>query len=153
MRTLNACFVILLGSLACALIGCNKGPTTYKVSGKVSFKGGPMPHAGVRSVQFIPQGGAAGEPRGGAGGTINDDGTFEMHGRKPTDGVYPGEYSVTFAVWPGPMEPKSLLLPKYSDPNQTPYKNIKVDRNIDDLNFEVELIPGVAGAPAAKTGT
>jgi hypothetical protein len=143
---------LVLALLVIAAAGCEHGPRMYKVSGKVTFKGGPMPHAGVCTVQFIPSAGTSATEHKGAGGAINPDGTFEMHTRKPGDGVVPGEYDVTFAIWPGPMDPRPLVLPKYTSPSATPYKNVKIDRDISDLEFEVEPLPGGAPAAAAKTG-
>jgi len=150
LRRRNAWLVILLLGIAAA--GCQHGPRMYKVSGKVTFKGGTMPHAGVCTVQFIPSSSTSATDKKGAGGAINPDGTFEMHTRKPGDGVVPGEYDVTFAIWPGPMDPRPLVLPKYTSPSTTPYKNVKIDRDINDLEFEVEPLPGGAAAGAAKTG-
>jgi hypothetical protein len=149
MHRRNPWLVLALLGLACT--GCEHGPRMYKVSGKVTFKGGSMPHAGVCTVQFIPSTDTTATERKGAGGAINPDGTFEMHTRKPGDGVVPGEYDVTFAIWPGPMDPRSLILPKYTSPSTTPFKNVKIDRDRSDLEFEVEPLPGATGA-AAKTG-
>ncbi len=63
------------------------------------------------------------------------------------DGVFAGEYSVTFGVANNPMNPVSLLLPKYTDLNSPPYK-ITVDHNINDLEYTIEALPG----GAAKSG-
>jgi hypothetical protein len=63
----------------------------------------------------------------------------------PNDGCYLGEYAVTFAVFPGPMDPRSLVLPKYTAPGLTPFK-VNVEGNMSDLKFEIEPAPGVAGA-------
>jgi hypothetical protein len=112
----------------------------YQVRGKVLYKDGSVPKGGVCVVQFIPTSESTGEVRRGAGGPINPDGSFEMHTRKAGDGVFPGEYAVTFAVWPGPMDPRPLVLPKYINPKTTPYK-VTVDHNIDDLKFEIEPQP------------
>src|SRR4051794_34910756 len=53
----NAGLILVLLGIAAA--GCEHGPRMYKVSGKVTFKGGPMPHAGVCTVQFIPSAGTS----------------------------------------------------------------------------------------------
>src|SRR5690242_4068062 len=55
-RRYTGLVLILLGVAAA---GCDHGPRMYKVSGKVTFKGGPMPHAGVCTVQFIPSAGTS----------------------------------------------------------------------------------------------
>src|SRR3954454_5465945 len=82
-----------------AVAGCNKGPTKYQVSGKVIYKDGSIPHGGVCSVQFTPTAGSAAEVRKGASGPIAPDGSFQLYTRTPGDGVYPGQYGVSFAVW------------------------------------------------------
>jgi hypothetical protein len=68
-----------------------------------------------------------------------------MFTSKAGDGVHQGEYDVTFTVMRNMMDANSsLLLPKYTNPATSGYNNIKVDRNISDLKFEIEPI---AGAP------
>ena len=50
------------------------------------------------------------------------------------------------------MDPTSLILPKYTNSNDPPYK-ITVDGNEDDLKYEIEPLPGVSGAAAAAKPT
>jgi len=128
------------------LSGCQRGPAVAQVSGKVLYKDGSVPQGGVRVVRFEPI--TAEEVRKGASGTIEPDGSFEMYTRKPGDGVYLGEYAVTFAVWKGPRDPTSLIDEKYTMSTTTPYK-VKIDGNKTDLEFEIEPARGMT----AKRGT
>ena len=132
---------VVLACLAAALAGCDRGPAVAQVSGKVLYPDGSVPKGGICTVQFVPI--TSVEVRKAATGFISPDGSFEMYTRKPGDGVFLGEYAVTFAVWKGPMEPVSLIEEKYTAPATTPYK-VTVDGDMHDLQFEIE--------PARATG-
>ena len=138
---------VLLFVLLCvaAFGGCNRGPRMVQVSGKVFYKDGTVPHAGICMINFTPVGGAAAEMKKVAGGAIGPDGSFSLTTRTPNDGAYVGEYAVTFTVIPGPMDQRQLITQKYVSPMLTPYK-VNLDSNTSDLKFEIEPLPGVAGA-------
>jgi hypothetical protein len=95
--------VVVLAALAIgAAGGCGpKGLKLVKVSGTVKFKDGaalPAPEAGKgpNTVNFRPVGEAvAGQPRKGAGGTIDANGHFDVMTLKPGDGLIPGKYHVS----------------------------------------------------------
>jgi len=112
-----------------------------QVSGKVLYPDGSVPKGGICTVQFVPI--SAVEVRKAATGFIGSDGSFEMYTRKPGDGVFLGEYAVTFAVWKGPRDPTSLIDEKYTASTTTPYK-VKIDGDKTDLAFEIEPARGVA---------
>jgi hypothetical protein len=118
----------------------------YQVSGQVLYKDGTVPKGGVAVVNFKPTKESNAEVRNGASGAIGADGTFSMFSRMSGDGVYAGEYAVTFTVIKAPMDPTSLILPKYSSSSNPPYK-VLVDHNIEDLKYQIEPLPGVTGAP------
>ena len=82
--------------------GCSKGPAVFQVRGKVMYKDGSAPRGGVRVVRFEPTRDSSAERRRVASGQIETDGSFELFTRRPGDGVFPGEYNVTFTVWKGP---------------------------------------------------
>jgi hypothetical protein len=130
--------------VAVVMCGCDQGPPMYKVTGKVTYKDGSVPKGGVCSVQFLPTANTTAQVRKGASGAISPDGTFEMHTRAPGDGVNAGDYGVTFAIWQSPTDPRSLIPPKYSNPATSGYK-ITVDKDISDLKFEIEPLPGAVG--------
>jgi hypothetical protein len=123
--------------LAAVASGCDRGPATAQVRGKVVYSDGSVPEGGVRVVRFEPTSDSKAEVRKGASGEIQDDGTFEMYTRRPGDGVYLGQYAVTFAIYKSPIEPITLIPMKYTASTTTPFR-ITVDRNRDDLLYEIE---------------
>jgi hypothetical protein len=135
-----------------ATAGCHRGPRMYEVSGKVHYKDGSVPRGGVAVVNFRPTKESTAEVRQGASGAIGPDGSFSMFSRVTGDGVYAGDYAVTFTVIKGPMDPTSLILPKYMNALTPPF-TITVDENKTDLDFEIEPLPGVSGAAAASGTT
>jgi hypothetical protein len=139
---------LLLFAMACAggIIGCSKGNPVAQVSGKISFKNSSLSTAGIRMVRLEPTADTTAKIRKGASGTINEDGSFELYTRRPGDGVHLGKYAVTFAVYRGAMDQRSLIPAKYTSAATTPYQ-VVVDRNRDDLSFEIESI-----APTTQKG-
>ena len=117
--------------------GCNRAPAVAQVRGKVLYKDGSVPKAGVRVVRFEPTADSPAKVRQPAGGAINDDGTFELCTRKPGDGVYVGKYAVTFSVCKAPRETKSLIKDIYTRAATTPY-HVTVEDDMDNLVFEIE---------------
>jgi hypothetical protein len=100
-------------------------------------------------VQFLPTANSTATVRSAATGVIQPDGSFQMSTKQAGDGVVVGDYNVTFLVWRSPTDPStSMIAPKYGIPGMTPYK-ITVDRDVSDLKYEIEPMPGVAGAAAA----
>jgi hypothetical protein len=147
MRSSPIIALILAGLLA-AISGCDGGKSMGRVRGKVFYKDGSVPRAAVCVVSLLPSSTSTAVVRKGASSAIEPDGSFDMMTRKPGDGAYYGDYVVTFTIIKGPNDPTSLILPKYSNQNDTPYK-LTVDGNKDDLRYEVEPLPGVGGAKPA----
>jgi hypothetical protein len=143
-------FLLLILSCAAMLTGCGKKQMA-QVSGKVFYTDGSVPQGSVAVVRFMPTPDSTAAVRKAASGPIQPDGSFEMNTRKEGDGVYLGDYTVTFVVLrDGSNVNSSMILPKYNLATQTPFK-ITVDGNQDDLRYEIEPLPGVAaGAPAAE---
>ena len=141
---------LVLGLLAAtAFAGCDSGPTMYQVRGAVLYKDGSVPKGGLAVVRLQPTGEIKeGVIRKGATGAIGPDGSFECYTRVAGDGVYEGEYAVTFAVLKGPMDPTPLIPEKYMNPGTSGY-SVTVDRDIGDLKFEIEPLPGAPRAAAA----
>lgn len=130
--------------------GCNRGPEMAQVKGKVFYKDGTVPRGGVCVVRLEPAEGSSAVVRKGASSEIRSDGTFEMWTRKQGDGVYLGEYAVTFAVLKAPMDPVPLIQPQYMRAASSPYK-ITVDGDKLEERYEIEPLPGVKGAAAAPS--
>jgi hypothetical protein len=148
LRRLSLSLLIVL-TCAAAFSGCNRGPKMAKVSGKVLYKDGTVPKGGVCVVNFSPTQDSTAQLKKGASGAIGPDGSFSLTTRLPDDGVYVGEYAVTFIVWPGPMDPRSLVLPKYASPMLTPFKE-KIEQDTHDLKYEIEPMPGGVAARAGN---
>lgn len=90
-------------SIALALIataGC--GERVYKVQGKVTWEGKPLPGGG--SISFVPLGNDRARP---AGGTIGEDGMYELSTTNPGDGAVVGEFRVVISQVTE-KEPKNL---------------------------------------------
>jgi hypothetical protein len=142
---------LLIGvALVVVLAGCQRGPTMYQVSGHVFYKDGTVPRGGVAVVVFQPKQDTTAEVRKGASGAIRPDGSFELWTKKAGDGAYAGEYNVGFTVLKAVMDPKPLIMDKYTRPGAAGY-SVTVDHNISDLKYEIEPLPGVSGA-APSTG-
>lgn len=134
----------LLVTTAClpAVVGCGDSRPVAQIRGKVVGKNGALPGAAIRVVRFEPTANSKTALRKGASGSINDDGSFELFTRKPGDGVNHGEYAVTFAFFRSATDQRPLIAAKYTKPATTPYKLV-VDKDLDDLVFEVEPPDGV----------
>jgi hypothetical protein len=143
-----AMLVVAMAAVVVASSGCHRGPAMYQVRGTVLYKDGSVPKGGVAVVRLQPSANSTAEIRKGASGAIGPDGSFELSTRVPGDGVYEGEYDVTFVVQKGVMDATPLIPAKYMSPDTSGY-SVKVDQDIDNLKFELEPLPGVAGARAS----
>jgi hypothetical protein len=133
----HAIWPVTAAFLLGTFFGCGKSNPVGQVSGKIIFKNGAIPPAGVRVVRLEPTADSNMAVRKGATGRISDDGTFEIYTRKPGDGVHFGNYAVTFAFWKSAMDHTSLIEPRYTDAKNTPYHLI-VDKDIVGLEYELE---------------
>jgi len=132
---------------ALALSGCGSREM-YQVRGKVTYKDGSVPKGILAIVNLTPTGNSSAEVRKGASGPIEPDGSFVMVTRMPGDGVHRGEYAVTFRVLRDATTLTSLVSPKYSSP-MNPVFTVNVDRDISDLDYQIEKAEGVSAAAAA----
>ncbi|MBX6316173.1 MAG: hypothetical protein IRY99_25170, partial [Isosphaeraceae bacterium] len=108
--------------LALVPLGCGRsGPELAPVTGKVTYKGQPVPRG---TISFQPVDPKQGAP---ATGTIEPDGTYTMQTTEPGDGVRPGQYRVAITAREEapildyipktpPPPPKSLIPEKYENP-------------------------------------
>jgi hypothetical protein len=90
----------ILASLVALGAGCNSGPATGEVKGKVTFKGQPVKEGTVTLIPKAKEGGSSYEAKIGA------DGSFAIQG-----GVVVGEYSAQ-------INPLMILVD--TDPGKTP---------------------------------
>jgi hypothetical protein len=121
-----------------ACVGCAEGKPVAEVRGRVVCKSGELPPTSIRQIRFEPTADSKAVVRKGASGAINDDGTFELYTRRPGDGVYHGEYAVTFAFYKSAMDHQSPLLPELASSSTTPY-HVTVKGDVDDLEFEIKF--------------
>jgi hypothetical protein len=118
---LRACLLALAtASFALTPIACGPtGPGMAQVSGKVTYKGQPVPKG---TVTFLPS-----SPGGrNATGAIMPDGSYKLQTENPGDGALLGEYKVTIYAHDEPIldylpqkpvEPKILTPTKYEKPD------------------------------------
>ena len=131
--------------LALLALGCsrNSNPPTFKVHGKVTYKGQPV---GEGTVTFQPTKPAPGSPMRPAVGTLKPDGSYELATFSSGDGVVPGEYAVTVrsaseTSVENPHAPLVWKTPqKYAEPATSNLKaTIAADaRGAMELNFTLE---------------
>ena len=132
-----------------ALTGC--GDKLYKVKGNVTFEGKPLPGGG--SISFVPN---AGEKLREAGGTINEDGTYELTTNTPNYGAMAGKYRVvihqtteregknvgdTGKSGSGgalSLPPKDRIPGKYADHNNPPLTAKVEAKNPNEINFQLK---------------
>lgn len=106
-------------------VGCGEAveapPKTYKVSGKVTYKGQPVSKATV-TFQALDAGDSAN--RRPAIGEIQPDGTYQLSTFNPDDGALPGDYQVVITSFDNEptaeehaegAERKSAIPEKYSN--------------------------------------
>ena len=142
--------IVLFLPLSVGFIGCSKSPMAH-VTGKVLYKDGSVPHGGTCVVNFRPADKTTAVVRKGASGLIGADGSYDMWTKMPGDGIYKGDYDVSFVVWQSATDPNtSLIAPKYMSPKTSGYK-VTVDKDLTDQNFEIEPLAAAGHAPAGRT--
>lgn len=88
---------LVVVALPLGIAGCGGEPGVVKASGKVSYKGQPVPSG---TVYFTPE-----TPgKRGAQGTIDSGGNFTLGTYTTSDGAYTGKHKVT-VVAQGPDKP------------------------------------------------
>lgn len=89
-----------------ACVGCGpSGNSMVKVSGRVTFNGGPPPAVGVVSFQPIEP--AAGFDRRPGRASFGTDGVYEATSVTEGDGLVPGTYKVVVSCNSGQPDPRS----------------------------------------------
>lgn len=152
--------VNLLFLVAAVAAGCGGGTgqkPAFKVSGKVTFEGKPM--AGGGSISFMPM---SKENARGAGGTINEDGTYTVTTYQEGDGAVAGEYRVLITQVTvkepenkgdeSPIAAATFTVAEedripaiYGDPNSP--LTTKVEEKENQLDFDLKRSAGPAGRP------
>ena len=128
----------------CCLAGCQHGPEMYQVSGHVHLKDGGVPKAPIALIRFEPAKDSTATIRKNATSAIAPDGSYTLYTRKPGDGVHKGEYKVAFTFCKSAVDTKPMVPQKYWDLYESPY-SVTVDGNLEDQDFEVEMLPVATG--------
>lgn len=94
MNVANRCFALLLASIAIGAAGCGN---LVQVQGEVALDGQPLSAA---QVMFMPK---SGRP---AVGKTDEQGRFRLTTNRPSDGIAPGDYTVTVTANKVEYKPK-----------------------------------------------
>jgi len=123
------------------MAGCGaQGPETIPIRGEVLYKGTPLKNVPQGIVRYLPK-----SPDNGrqASGRIQPDGSFVLTTFKASDGVVPGEYTITVSAYSreapsraeveasgglGIAGPKLMIPERYTDPTASGLNDI-VDSN------------------------
>ena len=143
---LGAALVLLTLPLGCGPGGPQKG----SVSGKVTYKGQPVPKGTITFVATAPDG-------RNATGELDPEGNYTLQTEAPGDGALLGEYNVTIYahdepildyVPTTPVKPKLLAPAKYENPETSGLKaTVKSGSNRFDFDLKDD---GQEGTAAAK---
>ena len=122
------------------LCGCGGGgPRMGKVTGKVTYDDGSVPQGGIAVIRFEVAPDSTTEKRKAADSDIKEDGSYAITTMKPGDGAYYGKYKVVFTVLNSYRDGKSLIDPKYTRADTTPYECV-----VDSWSKEVDFTIGKA---------
>ncbi len=138
-------FVLLIALALAPAAGCGKKARpgekpVYPVTGRVTYKGDPMPHA---VVTFYPAGGAF-APALKSRATADADGVYTLTTYELNDGAPAGEYGVVLYIPVTPPDPNNLEAPNppdrlkhaYSDPAKSKLKfTVKPEPNTIDITL------------------
>ena len=141
--------------LAAAALGCGDDSLdVYPVRGKITFDGKPI--VGGGSIAFMPTTEQEGKM---AGGTITEDGAYEMSTYAEGDGSIPGEFRVVIvqvvetepeatqdgqapAEASGASVAQSDRIPAiYSDPYNSPLTATVEAKDLNEANFDLQRQP------------
>jgi len=119
-------------------IACSGGSGLSSVSGKVTYKGKPVPKGTVAFQSTKPDG-------RNATGAILEDGSYTLQTENPGDGALPGDYNVTISARDDvildyqplkPVPPKRLAPAKYEQAETSGLK-ATVKSGSNTINFDL----------------
>jgi hypothetical protein len=131
----NVASIAVIG-LVCFATGCSEGgggPSTVKVTGKITHAGGAWDHPATLS--FIPVPGATNDKPYSAAADVKSDGTFEVS-------LVPGKYQVGVQSWdsvPAENPNAKSLVPKQYESGSTSGLTLDVPSSgtVKDLAWDV----------------
>jgi hypothetical protein len=134
---------IIVATMLSLCAGCGDGGRErVKVSGTVKYADGTVPQGEVCVIRFEPASMATGKADAttkAASGAIQPDGSYQMTTVEPNDGVFPGEYKVTFTVkakYDGASP--NLVEPKFATAATTPHSATVKSGDNKPLDFVIE---------------
>jgi hypothetical protein len=122
MRSTDSVVVCAVATIVCLLLtGCGGQdlPLT-KVSGKITFNGGPPPETGTIAFSLVPGTGDKGLPYRPGSSPFGTDGTFVVNSFAKGDGLLPGTYKVRITCLSGPPSTAPLEVLSYVPLDWTP---------------------------------
>lgn len=129
----------ILGSVGATLllgvVGC--GSDMVQVGGRVEYEDGSPIVGAIRVIRFEPDDETSAVVRKTASGEIAEDGTFRLMTKLPDDGVFKGEYVVTFTVLKDPKTGESLIKEEFSTFALSPFE-VSVQESKSDYLFQLE---------------
>lgn len=90
LRFSSTCATLVFSCCLFAMVGCDRGPETIPLEGRVTYGNQPLEFG---TVIFQP---SSGQP---ARGKIQPDGTFSLSTFRPGDGVVPGKHLVRITCY------------------------------------------------------
>ena len=121
---------VWMGVLVLVCLGCASEPPKFEVRGKVTFRGQPLTDG---NVMFVAQGSGV-----TAVGSIQADGTYQLHSGKPGEGIAPGVYKV--AVTPAFHDPTTGTPPKFAARYQDPETSgFQAEVKAEATSFDFDL--------------
>jgi hypothetical protein len=136
-------FVAMISLSLLNLSGCDTGPYTVPVRGRVTFDGKDWPAAGT--LYFLPIEAATGFPKRPGLAPFDTTGKFAAQTFISGDGLFPGHYRLHVACWqvpPSMANPagKSYVPAKFRNPSSAGLEVIVKpgDKSVD-IDFDVRL--------------
>jgi hypothetical protein len=130
-------FVVLVGAL---ITGCDHGPPTVPVTGKVTFAGNPPPANGT--ITFMPVEAKSGLPRRPGSGKFSPaDASYEVTSFAPGDGLIPGRYQINISCYTQPptsAKPETFVTHNAVPENWTP-EELVVPEDSDELELNYDV--------------
>lgn len=134
-RLPNRVAMLVASATLSLAVGC--GSPVAQVSGRVEYTDGSPVEGAIKYINFVPTDESTAEVRKAGTSEIQDDGSFALRTRRPGDGVYKGQYAVTFTVLKDPRTGESLIDRRYNMKKLTPF-TVDVTGDKDDYVFQLE---------------
>jgi hypothetical protein len=102
----------------------------------VKYSDGSIPQADISTITFQPA--AMSPDTKAASGSIEADGSFQLHTIRHGDGAKPGDYRVTVHIMVGYPNGKLVVAKEFTDPESTPLKATVKESGENKFDFTIE---------------